>query len=692
MATRTFTDDTDIFRSRIVQEDRTNTDILTLTAMPNDTTIEIGDTVEYKDRDATLIFSGIVQEIEDEGEKKAVVWDHGAELLQRNVNEIFTSKSPEAIIEDVINDYTSLTYVSTISSGVTIAIYPANNKRAWDVVSEMAEILLANFRVDKNKNFNLDLKADTVSSKGIDTQDWTIRGPWRENKQSLVNSCTVEADRQVLDTQESLNGTGAQTDFVLAQIPIDVKVTVGGTEKTGYVDGSSTGDYQVKKKTKTIEFDTAPASGTNNVVVDYTYSIPIKPRRRDLASITSYGQHDKVYRVPYITSRDEARKYADYIIDSFANPLKTSIWINRSNTEFNNFESYVPNQLISVNDTIRNVTGNFLIKKVVRTYPGTLEIHVGDDPDDILFWEKEVQQRIKQLEEKDDNSTIINEDESVIETFDVEVDVTINRQLKRTLPDDLHYLAPFLGESSLSDGVAYYNLDANANDSAGTNDGTVNGATLDTTDKAVGAGSYAFAGSPQRINIPDSDDFDFEQTNLFTISFWAKTSNDAAGTGLHVVSHGDSGDYSWGCQIKASAANFFIWTPAGAALAQCSGSWTADTGWHFYVWRINMTAGTTEMYRDNVLEGSTSGTLTSYVSGSADIIIGGRADGSAYFQGNIDEVGFWQRYLSTADMTSLWNSGSGFNPYMRADMSEIGDGTQRPFRSSGDSGVLLGRC
>ena len=63
MATVNITEGTSAIRnSRIIKEDRSNTDILTLT-LNNTTVISVGDTLNYKEKGGTTIFSGIVEKI-----------------------------------------------------------------------------------------------------------------------------------------------------------------------------------------------------------------------------------------------------------------------------------------------------------------------------------------------------------------------------------------------------------------------------------------------------------------------------------------------------------------------------------------------------------------------------------------------------------------------------------------------------
>lgn len=429
----TFTENTDNVSSKIVKEDNTNTDILVLT-VPESTTIGIGDTITYKDKAATTIFKGIVQNYKvGNGLKTVEVYDLGAELLQRIVNQIFTSQSPEAIISTVLSTYTSLTYVSTISSGVTIDSYVAKDKKAWDIVTEMAEILLANFYVDVSGNFQLELEGDTTSTKNITTSNAVLDGAWNYDISQQVNSVTIQGDRLLQEKVESFAGPATQVS--LAEIPIDVYVTVGGTEKTGYIDGSSTGDYTVDRENKNIDFD----SSSSTIVVTYTFEIPIKIRRRDAASISTYGQKDKKFEKPYIKSRDEARNYASFILGRYANPLQSSKWKISSTSDYEAFTSFLPNNIIPVTDSLNSISGNFIIKKVERSFPGDLFIHVGTPEDDLTFWNKEVQTRIKQLEEKDDNSSILNEDEYVEENVSVDFAVSISDCFLRTYDADTFY-------------------------------------------------------------------------------------------------------------------------------------------------------------------------------------------------------------------------------------------------------------
>jgi len=432
MATVTFqlgtNDNTRVFNLELVKKETNSVDTLIFNYLPA-VTVTVGDEIVLLDQSGTTIFKGLAQKIEDSSLKKVTVYDYGVQLQDITINKIYNSQSPEAIIQDVLTN-TSMTYSSTITSGVTIDKYVAKDKRAWDICIEIAELLNAKFRVDENKVFYLEFKGEDTSSEEITSTNSVLQGNWKEDGEQLVNSVIVQGDRQIFEKTESF--AGPVTQVTLVEIPIDVNVTVGGTEKAGYVPGASTGDYWVDRENKNINFD----ASSSTIVVKYTFSVPIKTKRRDKASIDLYGTKETKVEKSYINTRDEARSFASFYLDKFANPLFNSVWSIKDSTKFPNF---VVNQTITVTDSIRNITKDLIITKIDYRYPGGLLISVGENVDSLFNYNKEIQQRIKQLEEKDDNSTILNEDELIQENLLMQFDCDITSIIKRTFDSDTWY-------------------------------------------------------------------------------------------------------------------------------------------------------------------------------------------------------------------------------------------------------------
>lgn len=422
MTARTFTEGTNVIRSKIIKEHRQGIDVLTLTVSPAQT-IEVGDVITLVDIFANTVFKGIVQDIQIGGVKTAKIYDYGVQLMDLNLNTIYNSQSPEAIITDIVDNNTGMTYTSSISSGTTIDKWVIKDKRAWDVIVELSEILNANFRVDKDLNFHLELRGENNSSQSLTSSSDAIKGEWKQDSSQMVNSIILIGDNQVFEKTQLFSGDGSTTEFTLNEIPIDVKVEHPvGTELDGFVQDFGTGDFQVDRENKKIIFDTAPASGSNNIKVFYTYSVPIKVSATNPTSIATYGKKSKRINKPYINSFDEARSFANYYLEIYSEPLLSSQWILG---DPQNWGSYTPNEIINVVDGIRSVTGDFIIEKIERTYPGTVVVSIGEQQDDLFNWQKETQFRVKQLEERDDNSDIIQEYQNLLQNIEVLLQVRI---------------------------------------------------------------------------------------------------------------------------------------------------------------------------------------------------------------------------------------------------------------------------
>ena len=91
---------------------------------------------------------------------------------------------------------------------------------------------------------------------------------------------------------------------------------------------------------------------------------------------------------------------------------------------------------------------------------------------------------------------------------------------------------------------------------------------------------------------------------------------------------------------------------------------TGDGNWHFIVMWYDTTSRTLNLRLDNAAGLGETGTATgtsTLPSTLIDFQIGARQFGGAqdYFDGLIDEVGFWRRVLTPAERTTLYNGGAG---------------------------------
>jgi hypothetical protein len=214
--------------------------------------------------------------------------------------------------------------------------------------------------------------------------------------------------------------------------------------------------------------------------------------------------------------------------------------------------------------------------------------------------------------------------------------------------------------------VAYYPFSGNANDAAGTNHGTVNGAVL-TTDRFGNANSaYSFDGVDDNISINNNAAFNF--TN-YTISLWFKYNG--AGT---------AGKSIWSLISKNSNGNgfddaFHIWVNAtnkttGGRVGNGSSEFyvgnppAVDNGqWHHSALVFDNGNDLVRLYLDGVFISAVANTSNPFNNGGA-IKIGYWEAFNNFFNGAIDEVKIYNTALTPAQVKqefSLADYSSQFN-------------------------------
>jgi hypothetical protein len=194
--------------------------------------------------------------------------------------------------------------------------------------------------------------------------------------------------------------------------------------------------------------------------------------------------------------------------------------------------------------------------------------------------------------------------------------------------------------------VSYWKFDTNANDSVGPNHATNSGAVL-TTGKINNC--YEFDGTDSAVLAEPSA----AGTNLTvgTFNFWLKTAD--AGSGYRgVVLKPDA----YGIFLINNNVGMFDW---GAAAERNSGVDVSDDTWHMITLLFESgVANETKIY----IDGSLVLTTTITVNTQLDGIVFGAGNNPAsvqYYSGLIDEVGLWNRKITGAEITELYNSGSG---------------------------------
>lgn len=207
-----------------------------------------------------------------------------------------------------------------------------------------------------------------------------------------------------------------------------------------------------------------------------------------------------------------------------------------------------------------------------------------------------------------------------------------------------------------------------AEDIEGSNNGThVNSPT---PIAGVVDGALSFDGSTEYINVGTLGNFGSNMDNN-SFAFWMKTTNTAIQNPFGMANTGNS-ILAFLINRNSNAVNvngtlgFFLRDAAGDVLAGAVNTNTGvnDGEWHFVVYNVITSTKTVEIYVDGVLQTTFYKTQNNYgphANLPIPLYIGaGNSNNiaSSFFDGDLDEIQFFNKALSQAEVTAEFNAGS----------------------------------
>lgn len=206
--------------------------------------------------------------------------------------------------------------------------------------------------------------------------------------------------------------------------------------------------------------------------------------------------------------------------------------------------------------------------------------------------------------------------------------------------------------------VSYWKLDeasGNAEDSHGSNDGTVSGCTYGET--GILNDAYSFDGNDY-IDMPSSNTIFGANPDEWSVNLWIKTSTTADD---HIWSAYENVKHPGLIRIDASA-DIVVDIYDGSTNTQLKKAGTYnDNAWHMLTMTVDKNADSIHLYVDGVDEDDdTLPSITDYT--NDDNIQIGRypfSGGGGYYEGIVDEISAWDKTLTSSDVSDLYNSGAG---------------------------------
>jgi hypothetical protein len=199
--------------------------------------------------------------------------------------------------------------------------------------------------------------------------------------------------------------------------------------------------------------------------------------------------------------------------------------------------------------------------------------------------------------------------------------------------------------------LSYFPFNGNGNDASANANHLTNYGAVPTTDRFNNANAaYSFNGSSQYF-IRNTPSFIFNPNSTFTVSLWHNRNNSSV-VGIPIMhATNAAGNFIWIFQTGATNMQF------GTNKQQAAWFWAQSTSttnvWTHIVMVYN--AGVMTLYKDNVLVATTNFTHTAVTSTTLPLYVG-RGIGGNYFDGKIDDIGIWNRCLSTCEINDLFNA------------------------------------
>jgi len=315
----------------------------------------------------------------------------------------------DLIIKDLLETYGGLTAdVLDLSTAETLRKLILINEPVYETVVDLMKVFDLHMYYEPSDNTVYVNYKGSSTFGTVFTTGSNINGVplWSTDTFHAYNSINIVGGKIFARTQETFSGDGNETNFTLTYTPIDVKVTVDGVENTqGRPYSTTTYDYVVDNdpNVKQVQFKAAstPGAGVDNIVVDYSYNIPIDVTVDDPSSQTQLGLREKKIFKQSIVRVLDAENLAYAILDKYKNGF-TSVSFQALNL------TTLPKtgEFASITDMANNRSGTYLITKVEVSYPEAVtKITIGEVYRDVEDFARTINERIKELEKEAQTNT-----------------------------------------------------------------------------------------------------------------------------------------------------------------------------------------------------------------------------------------------------------------------------------------------
>ena len=195
-------------------------------------------------------------------------------------------------------------------------------------------------------------------------------------------------------------------------------------------------------------------------------------------------------------------------------------------------------------------------------------------------------------------------------------------------------------------------------DRHGSNDLTDNNTTASATGK-IGNGADFERSNNEYLSISDGSQTGLDITTDRSFNFWFKFEDTSTQS---FITKWGANDGFWIDWLNDNTLRFRT-SSDGSSAYTSTVSWTPTAStWYMITYTYDMSAGEVKFYVNGSQQGSTQTGHDTTVNNSTETFRVGNNSGSGYLDGLMDELGVWDKILTSTEVSDLYNSGNGL-PY-----------------------------
>lgn len=388
--------------------------------------LKIGDELavyDSKDNDRKVFGGYITSRDETDGLWDLEVDEYVKETVDKKVKRVYRDVAPEDILQDLIDNETSLQFFAPVSSDFVISKYLIEGK-IETAIKDMTDLLDWQARTEPNREFYFEPRGRIDSNQTFTHASNAVVTSKKTKDSKFINTVELRAGRTNYERSNNFSGDGSTVEFELTEVPTgSVRVSVDGTDQEGAIaeDLQSGDDFYIDTETPALIFASAPSSGAN-IDIDYTYEVPILVEAEAPEAQIDPAEREisETIKRKWLKNFEDAREYAKNYVENHSQ-LIGDVKL------YSNYDNDIPvGYLGEIIDNNKSIDDKFVIERKTIHHTGQMDLKAGSQEFNAIEWRNQVQRKLKELEQEKTTNKVLTKYFSLDNNLDIDIQTSIS--------------------------------------------------------------------------------------------------------------------------------------------------------------------------------------------------------------------------------------------------------------------------